>query len=211
VTARLPIFSCSDNKMCEMTRKTDFRSGESQTINIPRVCPLGSTDKANIALIGMPGAGKSTAGVILAELTSRDFVDTDVLIQILQARSLQNIIDTEGHRALRRIEEEVLLGLRCHSSVIATGGSAVYSCAAMKHLKLYGIVAFLDADLNILKSRIQNFSARGLAKRPNQSFDDLFEERHVLYTKYADVTVDCGQLTPKEVCLRIIKKIEQLG
>ena len=86
---------------------------------------------SNIILIGMPGAGKSTVGVILAKLTSRDFVDTDVLIQTSQGRTLQDIVDTEGYALLRKIEEEVLLGLSVRNCVIATGGSAVYSDSAM--------------------------------------------------------------------------------
>ncbi|MEE9205084.1 MAG: shikimate kinase [Nitrospirales bacterium] len=167
-----------------------------------------SQDLSNIVLVGMPASGKSTVGVLLAKLTSRDFVDADVLIQISEGRSLQDIADTEGHMALRRIEEKALLGLDCHHHVIATGGSAVYSQTAMKHLKSDGIVVFLDADLPTLKSRVHNFCTRGLAKRPGQSFADLFEERFILYTKYADLTVDCADLTQDEVCARIINKLK---
>ncbi len=163
-------------------------------------------DKSNIVLIGMPGAGKSTVGVILAKLTSRDFIDTDVLIQISQGRLLQDIVDTEGHMALRRIEEDILLGLHCDHHVIATGGSAVYSPVAMKHLKSNGIIVFLDVDLPTLESRVQDFDTRGLAKRPDQSFSDLFEERIVLYRKYADVTIDCMGLSQEEVCAQIIRR-----
>ena len=165
-------------------------------------------DLSNIVLVGMPASGKSTVGVLLAKLTSRDFVDTDVLIQRSEGRSLQDIVDTESHMALRRIEEKALLGLDCHHHVIATGGSAVYSQAAMKHLKSDGIVVFLDADLPTLKSRVHNFGTRGLAKRPDQSFADLFEERFFLYTKYADVTVDCADLTQDEVCARIVNELK---
>ena len=164
-------------------------------------------DKPNIVLIGMPGAGKSTAGVILAKLTSRDFIDTDVLIQISQGRLLQNIVDTEGHTALRRIEEDIILGLHCDHHVIATGGSAVYSPAAMTHLKSNGIVVFLDVDLPTLESRIHDFDSRGLAKRPDQTLSELFDERIVLYRKYADITVDCVGLSHEEVCAQIIKRV----
>ena len=155
----------------------------------------------------MPGAGKSTVGVILAKLTSRDFVDTDVLIQISQGRLLQDIVDTEGYRALRKIEEDILLGLHCGHHVIATGGSAVYSPVAMERLKSSGIVVFLDVDLLTLESRVRDFDTRGLAKRPDQSFSDLFKERIILYRKYADVTINCRGLSQEEVCAQIIKKV----
>jgi len=156
----------------------------------------------------MPGAGKSTVGVILAKLTSRDFIDTDVLIQISQGRLLQDIVDTEGHMALRRIEEGIILGLHCDHYVIATGGSAVYSQAAMEHLRSNGIVVFLDVDLPTLKTRIHDFDTRGLAKRPDQSLSELFEERIVLYRKYADITVDCVGLSHEEVCAQIIERVK---
>jgi shikimate kinase len=163
---------------------------------------------SNIVLIGMPGAGKSTIGVILAKLTARNFVDTDVLIQISQGRKLQDIVDTEGQMSLRTIEEDILLGLNVHNHVVATGGSAVYSDAAMRHLKADGIVIFLDVDLTILKERIRNFETRGLAKRPDQTFSDLFQERMALYRKHADVTIDCNGLTHEAVCARIIERLK---
>jgi shikimate kinase len=166
-------------------------------------------DQGNIVLIGMPGSGKSTVGVILAKLTSRDFVDGDVLIQISQDRSLQDIVDTEGHMALRRIEEEVLLTLHCINHVIATGGSAAYSHAAMTHLKSNGVAIFLDVDLPTLESRIHDFDTRGLAKRPDQTFTDLFEERFALYTKYADISIQCADLTQEEVCDRIVMELDR--
>ena len=165
-------------------------------------------EKSNIVLIGMPGAGKSTVGILLAKRTSRDFVDTDVLIQISQGRLLQDIVDTDGYMALRKIEEEIILGLHCGHHVIATGGSAVYSPAAMEHLKSNGIVVFLDVDLFTLESRIQDFGTRGLAKRPDQTLSELFEERLILYRKYADITIDCVGLSHEEVCAQIIHRIQ---
>lgn len=163
--------------------------------------------RSNIVLIGMPGAGKSTVGVILAKQTLRDFVDTDVLIQTSQGRTLQEIVDKSGHMALRKIEERVLLGLSLRNHVVATGGSAVYSAAAMAHLKSEGVVIFLHVELPVLKSRIHDIATRGIAKRKDQSFADLFNERFVLYRKYADVTVDCDKMTQEEVCAQIMKEV----
>ncbi len=167
-----------------------------------------TSNPSNIVLIGMPGSGKSTVGVILAKLMSLDFIDTDVLIQVSQGESLQDIIDTKGHMALRAIEEQELLAINYHNHIIATGGSAAYSHNAMMHLKSDGIIVFLDVDLPTLMSRINNFNTRGLAKRPDQSFADLFEERFALYTKYADVRIKCSDLTQEEVCAKIINELK---
>ena len=158
---------------------------------------------SNIILIGMPGSGKSTVGVILAKQLACDFVDTDVLIQTGQGRSLQAIVDSEGYLALRRIEEEVLLGLNLRHHVIATGGSAVYSHAAMNHLKADGTVVFLDVQPATLEARVHDYETRGLAKRPDQCLADLFAERFALYSRYADVTISCDRLGHEEVCARI--------
>lgn len=165
-------------------------------------------DKSNIVLIGMPGSGKSTVGVILAKLTSRDFIDTDVLIQTREQRSLQEIVDREGYMALRRIEERILLALSCQDHVIATGGSAVYSHFAMERLRADGVIVFLDADLATLRARVRDFTTRGLAKRPDQTFEDLFEERVALYVKYADITVSCLGRSHEEVCADIIGRFK---
>jgi shikimate kinase len=162
---------------------------------------------SNIVLIGMPGSGKSTIGVILAKLTARDFVDTDVLIQISQGCTLQDIVDTQGYMALREVEERILLKLDCFSHVIATGGSAVYSHAAMTHLKSNGIAVFLNVALPVLEARIHDYATRGLAKRPGQSLGALLKERLTLYTRYADVTIECKHFTQEEVCKKIIHGI----
>lgn len=165
----------------------------------------------SVVLIGMPGAGKSTVGVMLAKLTCRSFVDTDVLIQSSQGRPLQDIVDREGHLAMRAIEEQVILRSDCRNCVIATGGSAVYSPAAMTHLKRQGILVYLHADLPVLEARVRDLDTRGLAKRPDQSFRELFEERMPLYAKYADVTIMCGRLTQEEVCARIIGELKKVS
>ncbi len=168
-------------------------------------------DRSNIVLIGMPGSGKSTVGVLLAKATSRDFVDTDVLIQTSLGRSLQDIVNKDGHMVLRRVEEKMLIGLNCRNHVIATGGSAAYSDPAMTHLKSNGIVVFLDVDLSTLRARIHNYDSRGLAKRPDQSFQELFEERFSLYKKYADIQMSCSKLNQDDVCTEIISNLEKNG
>jgi len=159
--------------------------------------------KANLVLIGMPGSGKSTVGVVLAKQTSRNFVDTDVLIQTSQQRTLQDIVDNDGYAALRQIEEDVILGLAVQSHVIATGGSAVYSPRAMAHLKANGVVVFLEVDLATLESRVGDFSTRGLAGPPGQSFAELFAERYELYRKHADITINAAGLSHEGVASRI--------
>jgi len=163
--------------------------------------------RTNIILIGMPGAGKSTIGNLLAKKTAHSFVDTDSLIEETTKRSLQNIVDRDGYIALRAIEEQIILSLNLTNHVIATGGSAAYSKSAMVHLKAGGVVVFLDVDISVLQSRIDNFDTRGLAKRPEQSFTELFEERSRLYAAYADITLGCSNLSQDEVCGRIVSQL----
>ena len=163
--------------------------------------------RTNIVLIGMPGSGKSTVGVILAKQTSRDFVDTDVLIQTTHGRALQDIVDTDGHIALREIEESVIADLDLDHHVVSTGGSAVYSAKAMRHLKAHGVIVFLNVDVETIQARVHDFSTRGLAKRADQTFSDLFDERLPLYQYYAEITIDCGILTQEQVCARIVEEL----
>lgn len=159
---------------------------------------------SNIILIGMPGSGKSTVGVILAKMLAKRYLDTDILLQNIEKRSLQDIVDKDGHMALREVEQKVLLTIHCRNHIIATGGSAAYSEAAMMHLKRDGIIVFLHADLPALNQRIHNYQTRGLAKRTDQSFQDLFEERLELYEKYADITVESSKLSQDQVCDAIV-------
>jgi shikimate kinase len=155
----------------------------------------------------MPGAGKSTVGVVLAKHTSRDFVDTDVLIQTSERRPLQEIVDEDGHVALREIEERILLSLDLTHHVIATGGSAAYSGEAMRHLKKRGIVVFLHVPFAEILERVRDFATRGIARAPEQSFADLFEERYVLYKKYADLTIACEGLNQEQVSQTICRRM----
>lgn len=167
-------------------------------------------NKKNIILVGMPGSGKSTVGVILAKKLALDFLDTDILIQKRAKRTLQEIVDLEGHMVLRVLEEKALLSIDCRSHVIATGGSAVYSEPAMNYLKLCGIVVFLHADLDALQNRVWNYETRGIAKRPGQSLQDLYAERMVLYQQYADITVHSSHLNHDQVCEAIFEQLRPL-
>lgn len=157
----------------------------------------------NVVLIGMPGSGKSTVGVVLAKRLSYDFVDTDVLIQVDNQRSCQDIVDSDGHIALRKIEEVTLLKLDVQNTVISTGGSAVYSEEGMTHLKSLSFCIFLDASLETLEKRITNFATRGIAKRVDQSFADVYAERFQLYTRYADMTIKSDDKSVEQVCEEI--------
>ncbi len=167
-----------------------------------------SQKEKNLVLIGMPGSGKSTIGIILAKNTSRDFVDTDVVIQTHEHRSLQDILNKEGYMALREIEEKWVMTLDVQNSVIATGGSVVYSEKSMAHLSENGTIIFLDVSLETLKQRITDYDQRGIARRPDQSFEDLFEERSILYRKYADITIAGDTLAQDAACRTIIKSLD---
>ncbi|MSN26087.1 MAG: shikimate kinase [Geobacter sp.] len=151
----------------------------------------------------MPGAGKSTVGIILAKLLSFGFVDTDVLIQIRQKRSLQQIIEESGHLNLRKIEEREILNIDVDNHVIATGGSAVYSEKGMSHLQSISEIVFLKVNYEDILKRIRNFKTRGIAKSADQSFLDLYNERQVLYDRYAEMTIDCSALDQEEVAGKI--------
>lgn len=164
----------------------------------------------SIVLIGMPGAGKSTLGVLLAKELALDFVDTDVLIQLREGKTLQEIINGSDYLNLRRIEGEVLVEADLPNHVIATGGSVVYSEEGMANLKRFGPVVFLNCSADELRRRISNYESRGIAKAPGQSFEDLFEERQALYRKYADITVDCNGTGLQQVLERVVKGLESL-
>lgn len=143
----------------------------------------------NIVLIGMPGAGKSTVGVILAKTLGYDFIDTDILMCRKIGSKLQDFIDINGIDEFLKKEEETALSMRCEKTVIATGGSMVLSEAAMKHLKADAITVFLDIPLEELKMRINNIKTRGIALKPGQTIDDIYSLRLPLYRKYSDLTI----------------------
>jgi shikimate kinase len=159
--------------------------------------------KSNITLIGMPGAGKSTVGIILAKVLSFGFIDTDVLIQINRQKSLQQILDESDHLNLRRIEEEEILKLNIEQHVIATGGSAVYSEKGMAHLQKISTIVFLEVDYEEIARRIKNFETRGISKVKGQTFRELFQERQALYQRYGEILVDGKLFNQDELAEKI--------
>ena len=159
--------------------------------------------KKNIVLIGMPGVGKSTVGVILAKILGLKFTDSDLCIQEREGRLLKDIIAEEGVDRFIEIEGDVLSTLNVDSSVIATGGSAVYSTAAMETLKESGIIVYLKLSLDSLKDRLHDIKGRGVVLRDGQTLDDLYKERTPLYERFADITVTEDGLTPEETVAAI--------
>jgi len=163
--------------------------------------------KTNLTLIGMPGSGKSTTGIILAKVLSFGFIDTDVLIQINQQKSLQQIMDESDYLNLRKIEEKEILKLNISTHIIATGGSCVYSEQAMVHLLDISTIVFLKADFDVIQGRIHNFTTRGIAKAENQTFRELYEERQLLYNKYAELSFDCNKFDQEEIASIIASEL----
>lgn len=159
----------------------------------------------NIILIGMPGSGKSTSGVVLAKRLARKFIDTDILIQSKYGRTLQDILDQDGCRRLREIERDVICEMQEENYVIATGGSAVYHEESMRHLQTNGVAIFLDVRIENLYRRIKDFETRGIAKEPGQTFEDVYHERKELYEKYADIKIDCNTITLEELVVKLEK------
>ena len=163
----------------------------------------------NIILIGMAGVGKSTVGVLLAKELSRGFVDTDLVIQSAEGCCLQDIIDARGLESFCRVEEKHLLGLNCRGCVIATGGSAVYSRAAMTHLRGGGIIIHLDLSLEIIERRVQNLRTRGLVIEKGQTLAGLYHQRLPLYKQWADITIACDDKTQDEIVAAIASRLAE--
>jgi shikimate kinase len=158
----------------------------------------------NIVLIGMPAVGKSTIGVLLAKTLILSFTDTDLLIQEKYKKSLCDIINDNGTKAFLNIEEDVILNSDFHNSVIATGGSAVYGENAMKKLKASGKVIYLDLSLEEIRKRIGDIKSRGVVLTKGTTLEDIFNDRKALYEKYADIKIDCNNLTAEECVEKII-------
>ncbi len=163
--------------------------------------------KNNIVLIGMPGVGKSSAGVVLAKILGYEFVDSDLVIQKQEKRLLKDIIATEGNDGFLEIENRINASIDVVNSVIATGGSVIYGKEAMKHLAEIGTVVYLRATYETIDSRLSNLTGRGVAIKEGQTLFDLYVERTVLYEKYAELIIDLDGLTIEETVNKLSKML----
>lgn len=154
--------------------------------------------KNNIILIGMPGSGKSTNGVILAKNMGMDFIDSDILIQHVKGMRLEEILNAHGPDGFNAIEEEVNAAIDVDNTVIATGGSVIYGDKAMQNLKAQGTIVYLDISCEELEERLGDLRERGVSIKDGWTLQNLYDERKPLYEKYADITVNVSGLTVGE-------------
>ena len=165
--------------------------------------------KNNITLIGMPGAGKSTVGVVLAKVMGYRFVDSDLVIQEKTGKLLSEIIEEKGTEGFLEVEDRINAGLICERSVIATGGSVVYCKNAMEHLKEISTVIYLKLPYERVEKRLGNLKDRGVALKEGQTLKNLYEERCPLYEKYADVVVEADTTSVEGCMRRIVESIKE--
>ena len=161
----------------------------------------------NIILIGMPGAGKSTVGVVLAKKLGYTFIDSDIVIQDEKGMLLHELITKFGIDGFNEIENEVNSKISAENSVIATGGSAVYGKDAMEHFKSIGQVVYLKLPYDEIESRLGDLNERGVSIKKGQTLSSLYEERTPLYEKYADIIIDCNNLSIREIVSKISEKV----
>ena len=163
----------------------------------------------NITLIGMPGSGKSTIGVVLAKTLAYQFVDTDLLIQEADGRTLQNIINESGNEYFQNLEEKVLKEIDVKKTVVATGGSAIYYHESMEHLKSISTVFYLDVPLYVIKKRLYNIKTRGITMAPDETLELLLANRKPLYKKYADYVIDALDKNVERIVEEIISDLNK--
>lgn len=161
----------------------------------------------NVILIGMPGAGKSTVGVVLAKRLGYTFLDSDLVIQQKYGKLLHELISEHGVEGFWKIENDVNAGLTCDRTVIATGGSAIYGAEAMEHLRSIGTVVYLRLTLPQIEERLGDLTERGVTLREGQDLKALYGERTPLYEKYAHVIIDCDGQRVRELVTRIEREI----
>lgn len=153
----------------------------------------------NIILIGMPGAGKSTIGVVLAKTLGFTFIDSDLVIQERENRLLQEIIDDIGMDNFLDVEKDAILSIHANQSIIATGGSVIFRDEAMKHLKESGIIVYLKISFEEIERRVNNITTRGIAMAKGHTLRDVYDQRIKLYEKYADVIIDCDDKSLEDI------------
>lgn len=157
----------------------------------------------------MPGAGKSTCGVLAAKILLKNFFDTDLLIQSIESKRLQQIIDEKGVAEFKKAEEQAVLSLDIKGTVIATGGSVVYSEKAMRHLKSMGKIIYMHLSYEEMKGRIKNLSTRGIVLENGETLLDMYNERLPLYKKYADHVIDCDGNSIDDTVAEIVDVCEK--
>lgn len=165
----------------------------------------------NIVLIGMPGAGKSSVGVILAKVLGFRFIDADILIQEREGRLLKDIIKEDGLEGFIQIENEVNSSIQTNHTVIATGGSVIYGKEAMEHLSGIGTIVYLKLNYQTIVDRLGNISQRGVVLKVGQDLNGLYEERCPLYEKYADLIINCENMDMEAILTTIVEKIHTIG
>lgn len=161
--------------------------------------------KENIVLIGMPGSGKSSCGVLAAKALLMGFTDTDLLLQKREGAALQEILNTRGAEYFLKAEESAVLSLRVKNSVVATGGSAVLSERAMDYLSEHAKIVYLHIEYEAMLRRINNITTRGVVLAGGETLREMFDKRLPLYRRRADVTVDCTALSVEETVKEIVK------
>lgn len=164
-------------------------------------------EQKNIVLIGMPGAGKSTVGVVLAKKLGFAFLDSDLVIQSREGKLLHEIIEEQGVEKFWSIEEEANLSIDVRRTVIATGGSVIYGGRAMEHLGCSGIIVYLQLSCEEIAGRLGDLNERGVTLREGQTLEMLYEERVPLYEQYAHITMDCERLSIREIVEEIVRKV----
>ena len=163
----------------------------------------------NIVLVGMPSAGKSTIGIILAKVLGYQFLDSDLLIQEQEKELLKDIIDKRGIDGFLAIENQINREIDTDHTVIATGGSVIYGVEAMEHLQETGVIVYIKLTLQTISERLGNIKQRGVVLRKGQTLKLLYEERCPLYEKYAHITVDGENLNTEELMENIKDALEQ--